>query len=105
MGFQISILGLEILAALAAAAALLAVGALLRLAFLGRKAKRVKAAPPMPGLRGRAETAIAPEGMAFVRGELWPARSLSNIAKGERVRVVRLDGLKIVVESDADEAR
>jgi membrane-bound serine protease (ClpP class) len=52
----------------------------------------------MIGLRGLAETAIAPEGRVFVRGELWRARSQVKIAPGESVRVTGIDGLRLEVD-------
>jgi membrane-bound serine protease (ClpP class) len=54
----------------------------------------------MIGLMGRAETAIAPEGTIFVRGELWKARSKMNVARGESVRVTGMDGLTLDVQAE-----
>jgi membrane-bound serine protease (ClpP class) len=56
----------------------------------------------MIGLSGRAETAVAPQGTIFVRGELWKARSQMSIAPGERVRVTGIDGLTLDVEAAKD---
>jgi len=75
---------------------------MLRLAFHARQAKVTTGAPGMIGLHGRAQTPIAPEGMIFVRGELWKARSKMNIAKGEGVRVISLKGLTLDVEAEKD---
>lgn len=58
----------------------------------------------MIGLMGRAETAIAPEGTIFVRGELWKARSKMSIVPGESVRVIGMDGLTLDVEPEKDAA-
>jgi membrane-bound serine protease (ClpP class) len=58
----------------------------------------------MIGLHGRAQTAIAPEGTVFVRGELWRARSVMRIASGEGVRVTDIDGLTLNVEAEKDDA-
>ena len=77
---------------------------MLRLAIRARRVKISTGTAGMIGLRGRAETAIAPEGTIFVRGELWRARSKMNIARGEVVRVVDLDGLTLAVESEKDAA-
>lgn len=55
-------------------------------------------------LMGRAETAIAPEGTIFVRGELWKARSKMSISPGESVRVTGMDGLTLDVEAEKDAA-
>ena len=56
------------------------------------------------GLTGIAQTAIAPEGTVFVRGELWSARTQISIAPGERVRVIGIDGLTLNVQSEKDDA-
>jgi membrane-bound serine protease (ClpP class) len=77
---------------------------MLRLAFSARRSKVSTGASGMIGLLGRAQTTIAPEGMAFVRGELWKARSKMNIAKGEGVRVIGLQGLSLEVEAEKDSA-
>jgi membrane-bound serine protease (ClpP class) len=58
----------------------------------------------MIGLYGKAQTAIAPEGTVFVRGELWRARSPMMIAPGEAVRVIDINGLTINVEAEKDDA-
>ncbi len=46
---------------------------------------------------GRAETALAPEGSVFVRGEHWTALADEPIAAGERVEIVAVDGLRLRV--------
>jgi membrane-bound serine protease (ClpP class) len=74
----------------------------LRLARLSRQKKLITEVTGVVGLRGRAETNIEREGAAFVRGELWRARSDNPIATGEPVRVVGVDGLAIVVERDSN---
>ena len=51
------------------------------------------------GLTGIAQTAIAPEGTVFVRGELWPAQSTASIAPGETVRVAGVNGISLDVDS------
>jgi membrane-bound serine protease (ClpP class) len=77
---------------------------MLRLAMRSFHAKVTTGTSGMIGLKGRAQTAIAPEGMVFVRGELWRARSIMSIAAGEPVRVIGLSGLTLDVEVDKDEA-
>jgi membrane-bound serine protease (ClpP class) len=77
---------------------------ILRLAIRARRAKVATGDSAMIGLIGRAETAIAPEGTIFVRGELWKARSKMNIAPGESVMVTGMDGLTLDVEASKDEA-
>ncbi len=71
---------------------------MVRLAFRARRTKITTGLDGMIGLKGRAETAIAPEGRVFVRGELWSARSQSKIAVGENVRVVGVNGLTLDVD-------
>jgi membrane-bound serine protease (ClpP class) len=76
----------------------------LRLAIQARRAKVTTGSSGMIGLTGKAETAIAPEGTIFVRGELWKARSKTGIAPGGSVRVTGMDGLTLDVEAEKDEA-
>jgi len=71
---------------------------IVRLALRARGARVTTGLAGMIGLKGRAETAIAPEGRVFVRGELWRARSQTKIAAGENVRVVGVDGLTLDVD-------
>jgi len=77
---------------------------MLRLAIRARRSKVTTGTSGMIGLTGRAETAVAPQGTIFVRGELWKARSRMNIAPGERVRVTGMDGLTLDVEAEEDSA-
>jgi membrane-bound serine protease (ClpP class) len=57
----------------------------------------------MVGEIGEALTPLDPEGKVFVHGEYWNARSSAPVAGGSRVRVVRVEGLKLEVEpADAD---
>jgi len=71
---------------------------IVRLALRARQTRVATGLAGMIGLKGRAETAIAPEGRVFVRGELWRARSQTKIATGENVRVVGVDGLTLEVD-------
>jgi membrane-bound serine protease (ClpP class) len=71
---------------------------MLRLALRTRYTKVTTGAAGMIGLRGRAETEIAPEGTVFVRGELWRARSRVKIAAGESIRVIGMEGLTLEVD-------
>jgi membrane-bound serine protease (ClpP class) len=75
---------------------------MLKIAMRARRAKVTTGAAGMIGLRGRAQTAIAPEGTVFVRGELWRARSQMSIAAGEGVRVTDIEGLTLGVELEKD---
>ena len=49
------------------------------------------------GLRGRATSALAPEGKVFVRGEYWNATSDEPLASGDPIEVTRVDGLRLHV--------
>jgi membrane-bound serine protease (ClpP class) len=73
------------------------------LMVLGSEAKRAKVktgAEAMLGWLAVAQTPLAPSGRILVRGELWNARLTSNdttVAAGERVKVLRADGLTLEV--------
>ena len=75
---------------------------MLRLAIRARRAKVTTGSSGMIGLIGRAQTAIAPQGTIFVRGELWRARSQMIISAGEGVRITGMDGLTLDVEAEKD---
>jgi membrane-bound serine protease (ClpP class) len=55
------------------------------------------------GATGEVTERLDPSGKIRVLGELWEARSSSELPPGSRVRVVALDGLTVEVEA-ADEA-
>ena len=69
---------------------------------LGIKAQRRKPTTGIEGLTGESGDVIEtlkPEGVVRVNGEFWKAESLSGtIKKGNRIRVVRIDGLTLFVE-------
>jgi membrane-bound serine protease (ClpP class) len=50
------------------------------------------------GERGVAITRVAPEGDIKVHGEIWKAVSDQKIKKGEKIRVVDVDGLELKIE-------
>ncbi len=52
----------------------------------------------MLGLEGEARTDVHGSGQVFVHGEYWNARSEQPVTKGERVRVLAVDGLTLKVE-------
>lgn len=54
------------------------------------------------GERGFADSDIMPEGKVFVRGEYWDAWSDESIAKGDKVAVVELDGMRVKVRKGWD---
>jgi membrane-bound serine protease (ClpP class) len=70
---------------------------------LGVKAQRRKPTTGVEGLTGESGDVIEtlkPDGIVRVNGEFWNAESLSGtIEKGSRIRVVKIDGLKLLVES------
>lgn len=49
------------------------------------------------GLVGRAQTALAPEGRVFIRGEYWSARADEEISAGEAVQVAAVEGMRLRV--------
>ena len=64
-----------------------------------QRAKPVSGLEGMVGDIGQSLDALNPLGTVLVHGEIWQARSVGQpIEKGERVRVVALEGLKVVVE-------
>jgi membrane-bound serine protease (ClpP class) len=71
---------------------------MVRLAFRARQIRITTGQAGMVGLKGKAETEIAPEGRVFVRGELWRARSPIKIAVGENILVTGIDGLILEVD-------
>ncbi|MFQ5823824.1 MAG: nodulation protein NfeD [bacterium] len=52
------------------------------------------------GEKGVAQTKISPEGNVKVHGEIWKAFSDNTIKKGEKIRVVSVDGLRLKVNKD-----
>jgi membrane-bound serine protease (ClpP class) len=76
---------------------------MLRLAIRARRSKVTTGTAGMMGLTGRAQTALAPEGTVFVRGELWRARSPMNVSRGEPVRVTGMHGLTLDVEAERND--
>lgn len=68
------------------------------IAFRARRNKVQVGSETMLGAIAVAQTPLAPEGQVLVRGELWQARSAAPVAAGERVRVLRREGLLLTVE-------
>jgi len=65
------------------------------------KAHRAKPATGREGLIGElgtATTRIAPEGKVFVHGEFWNAYADGIIEEGQKIRVVKAEGLRVKVE-------
>jgi len=62
------------------------------------KQKVTSGAQSVIGAVGEAKTELSPGGVVLVKGEEWQARSEERIHKGDRVRVVKLEGLTVWVE-------
>jgi membrane-bound ClpP family serine protease len=62
------------------------------------KKQTVLGLPSMVGTVGKVASRLAPDGLVSIRGELWGAVSNEGyIEAGERVTVIREDGLKLFV--------
>lgn len=68
------------------------------LAFKAWRRKPVTGTEGLVGLAGVAHTDIGEDGMALVRGEYWQAFSDEPIARGDKIMVESVDGLKIKVK-------
>jgi membrane-bound serine protease (ClpP class) len=71
---------------------------LANLAVRAHRSKAMYGKEGMIGALGTAQTLISPEGKVFVEGELWNAHSGAEVRVGDRVRVVRVEGLHLEVE-------
>jgi membrane-bound serine protease (ClpP class) len=88
---------LPMVLALAAIAVMLA-----RLAYAAQRRVAVTGNDGMAGEVGQALTAIEPGqgGQVATHGEIWQASASEAVPKGSRVRVIRVDGLRLIVKSD-----
>ena len=68
-----------------------------------RRGKVQTGVEQLVGATGEVTEPLAPVGHIRVLGELWQARSSSELSPGSRVRVVAVDGLVLEVEA-IDEA-
>jgi len=75
---------------------------LLRLAIAAKRRKVVTGEAGMIGERGTARTDLAPSGKVLVHGELWDAHAAQTIPKGAQVRVRKVDGLTLEVETEKE---
>ncbi|RPI81133.1 MAG: hypothetical protein EHM41_21270 [Chloroflexi bacterium] len=72
--------------------------------LLARKLLEAAALPPLQdvhrlvGMIGTARTKILDSGTVHLESELWSARSEQEILAGSEVRVVKVDGITLVVE-------
>ena len=71
---------------------------LVRLVYISYRRKSVTGEEGMLGEAGVAKTDILSDGKVLVHGEYWNASSMQRIPAGARVRVVRVEGLKVEVE-------
>jgi membrane-bound serine protease (ClpP class) len=68
------------------------------LAVKAQMRKHFTGAEAMVGEETEALTDIADEGKVFTRGEYWNAKSEKPIKKGARVRIVKVEGLSLIVD-------
>ncbi len=76
---------------------------LVRLVFVSHQQKAVTGSAGMVGITGTATTGIDTHGKVMVHGEYWQAHSQSPIPPGARIRVVKMDGLDLEVETENEE--
>lgn len=75
------------------------------MSFLAWLVVRLHRTRPRTGIQGlmqevgTAQTDLDPDGQIFVHGEIWRAVAPHHISKGERVRILAVDGLTLRVES------
>ncbi|MBI5968741.1 MAG: nodulation protein NfeD [Deltaproteobacteria bacterium] len=70
----------------------------LTMAIKAQLAKPATGSEGISGETGVARTRLDPEGKVFVHGEWWNAYSDESIQEGEKIRVLKTDGLKLKVE-------
>ena len=68
------------------------------LAIKAQMRKHFTGAEAMVGDEAEAVTDIDNEGKVFLRGEYWSATSEKPIKKGAKVRVIKVEGLSLIVE-------
>lgn len=71
---------------------------LVRFAWAAKMRKAVTGEQGLINSIGVTRTDLEPTGKVFVRGEWWEARAEQTIRAGTRVRVVKIEGLTLVVE-------
>jgi membrane-bound serine protease (ClpP class) len=73
---------------------------LMTLVLRARKTRVATGSEAMIGEIGVARTNVSADGKVFVHGELWNAQAAQTpIEEGSRVRVRRVEGLRVVVEA------
>ena len=68
------------------------------MALRAQMAKPATGAEGLIGETGVARTRLDPEGKIFVHGELWDAYTGGTVEEGEKIQVLKTDGLKLKVE-------
>lgn len=86
-----------LIAAFAVASALIFIG-VIGLAVRTRKRPVVSGSEQLVGAVGRALDTFISEGWVHLHGETWQARTQRPVVKGQSVRILRLDGLMLIVE-------
>ena len=75
--------------------------ALVRLVLQAQRRRAQTGREGLIAQRGRAETALSPEGWVVVQGERWRVRAAEPVAAGEAVEVVAVEGLLLRVRKGA----
>jgi membrane-bound serine protease (ClpP class) len=68
------------------------------LAIKAQMRKHYSGAESMIEAQGEASTDINGNGMVFYKGEYWNAESANPIPKGAKVKITKVEGLKLTVE-------
>lgn len=71
---------------------------LMTLVVKAHRSKTDTGAPGLVGATGVARTALAPSGQIFVHGEYWAATCSVPVPEGTPVRVLAVEGLRLLVE-------
>ena len=72
--------------------------------FVVQRALSARAVPVATGAAGllgeigTASTDVNPDGTVFVHGELWNATAARPVQQGDKVRIIRVDGLHLLVD-------
>jgi membrane-bound serine protease (ClpP class) len=70
----------------------------LTMAIKAQMAKPATGSEGLLGETGVARTRLDPEGKVFVHGEFWNAYTDGTIEEGEKIRVLKAEGLRVKVE-------
>ena len=70
--------------------------------WLSRRRKPAVGVETLVGRQAAVAAACRPNGQVRVAGELWQAHCAAGADEGDRVEVVRVDGLLLVVEPTSD---